>query len=115
MTLVEHIPGYTFHGRKGAVENAFKYTIDYVMLEPEAKSSTPFLFSRNKRNVTSVWDKDHGARDGTPLRPWIDRQLSKSGIDLTGGSVRLFCFPRLFGFAFNPLSIWLCWPFPQGS
>ncbi|MEM6389153.1 MAG: DUF1365 domain-containing protein, partial [Pseudomonadota bacterium] len=35
MQAVEHIPGETFHGRKGAVENAFTYSIDYVLLAPE--------------------------------------------------------------------------------
>jgi hypothetical protein len=33
---VDHIAGETFHGRRGAVENAFKYGIDYVMVDAEA-------------------------------------------------------------------------------
>jgi hypothetical protein len=35
-TVVDHIAGETFHGRRGAVENAFKYGIDYVMVDAEA-------------------------------------------------------------------------------
>jgi hypothetical protein len=34
--VVDHIAGETFHGRRGAVENAFKYGIDYVMVDAEA-------------------------------------------------------------------------------
>ena len=56
MSMVEHIPGHTFHGRKGAVDNAFRYSIDYMLLEPEAQPRTPLLFSRNRRNLTSIWD-----------------------------------------------------------
>jgi hypothetical protein len=36
-TVVDHIAGETFHGRRGAVENAFKYGIDYVMVDAEAE------------------------------------------------------------------------------
>jgi hypothetical protein len=43
---VDHIAGETFHGRRGAVENAFKYGIDYVMVDAEAPDlSAPRLFS----------------------------------------------------------------------
>src|SRR6185312_2781298 len=35
--------------------------------------------------------------------------LSASGIDLAGGAVRVLCFPRLFGYVFNPLAIWFCY------
>jgi uncharacterized protein len=33
----------------------------------------------------------------------------KHGIDLTGGRVLLLCYPRLFGYAFNPLSVYFCY------
>jgi hypothetical protein len=35
---VDHIAGETFHGRRGAVENAFKYGIDYVMVDAEGRT-----------------------------------------------------------------------------
>ena len=31
------------------------------------------------------------------------------GIDLTGGRVLLLCYPRLFGYTFNPLSAYFCY------
>lgn len=65
-------------------------------------------FSFNRPNVFSFFERDHGPRDGSPLRPWIDRHLGAIGVDLQGGPVQVLCFPRVFGYVFNPLSVWFC-------
>ncbi len=88
------------------VYRVFTFYLDLAELTALSRRLT--LFSHNRWNVFSFWDKDHGPRDGSPLRPWALSQLKAAGIDLNGGSIRLICFPRLFGFAFNPLSIWFC-------
>ncbi|MCP1673025.1 DUF1365 family protein [Natronocella acetinitrilica] len=66
------------------------------------------LLSRNRFNVFSFHDRDHGPKDGTALRPWIDATLARFGLDLAGGRVRLLCMPRVLGYGFNPLSVWYC-------
>ena len=66
-------------------------------------------FSYNRWGLFSFQDRDHGPRDGTKLRPWIDRQLQAANIDCNGGAVKILCFPRLLGFVFNPLSVWFCY------
>ena len=66
------------------------------------------LFAHNRRGVYSFHDRDHGAGDGSPLRPWMEAALAEAGIDIAGGPIRLLCYPRLFGYAFNPLSVWFC-------
>jgi hypothetical protein len=49
---VDHIAGETFHGRRGAVENAFKYGIDYVMVDAEAlRLSVRPVFRAQSRGV----------------------------------------------------------------
>src|SRR5690606_14486018 len=50
----------------------------------------------------------HGARDGSPLLPWIRQQLAARGVDFPLGEVVLQTFPRLFGYVFNPVSFWFC-------
>jgi DUF1365 family protein len=67
------------------------------------------FFSHNRWNLFSFHDRDHGKRDGTAPRDWLDHHLAEAGIDLEGGPVRLLCFPRLLGYVFNPLSIWFCY------
>jgi len=66
------------------------------------------LFSHNRFNVFALHDRDHGPRDGSPLRPWAEAHLAQAGIDLDGGPIRLLCFPRMWGYVFNPLSVWFC-------
>ena len=43
MSGVEHIAGQTFHGRRGGIRNAFRYRVDYVLLDPEATVRAPWL------------------------------------------------------------------------
>ncbi len=93
----------------------FRHRLDYRVFslyvdldELPALSRRLRLFSHNRWNLFSFQDRDHGARDGSPLRPWLEERLAESGIDLEGGAVRLLCFPRLLGYVFNPLSIWFC-------
>jgi len=35
--------------------------------------------------------------------------LSKSKINIGNGTIKLLCFPRFFGYVFNPLSIFYCY------
>ena len=66
------------------------------------------LFSHNRFNLYSLHDRDHGPRDGRPLRPWLDALLAQRGIALEGGTVYLLCFPRVLGYVFNPMCVWYC-------
>ncbi len=68
----------------------------------------------NRPSLISFYDKDHGLRDGGPLRPWVEAQMRERGIDLQGGPIRLLCFPRVWGYTFNPLAIYYCYD-PQGN
>lgn len=108
MSIVEHIAGQTYHGRRGGVKNAFRYSIDYVLLDAEAAVDTPRLFSRNGRNLTALNDADHG---GPPHQgrgaPWARDVLAAHGIDLPG-RIDLLAQPRVLGHVFNPVSFWLC-------
>ena len=108
MHTVDHIAGHTFHGRKGAVGNAFRYSIDYVLCDAEASLKTPGLFARNKAGLTSLQDVDHGGAPGKGTgAAWVRRVLSEHQI--TGvETIELLAQPRVLGHVFNPVSFWLC-------
>lgn len=107
---VEHIRGVTFHGRRGAVRHAFRYGVDYVLLDAEDETlRAPRLFSRNARNLFSVLDRDHGGKRGAGRgAEWVRELLAEQGLDKADGSVRLLTQPRVLGMEFNPVSFWLC-------
>lgn len=109
MSRIDHIAGHTWHGRKGAVENAFRYGVDYVLLEPDAPTrSRSVLFSRNRRNLLSLWDRDHGGAPGQGRgTDWVRDVLQAH--DLPGSErIELLTQPRVLGHVFNPVSFWLC-------
>jgi hypothetical protein len=74
--------------------------------EIDAFADRSWLFARNARGIVSFHDSDHG--DGRrPLREWIKDTLAGAGID-ADGRIEVLCYPRLWGFVFNPLSVWFC-------
>jgi DUF1365 family protein len=108
MAHVDHIAGHTYHGRRGAVKNAFRYSIDYVLCDAEETLDTPSLFARNGRGVMSLHDTDHGGvmKHGTGAK-WVRAVLAAHDIPLTG-RIDILAQPRVLGHVFNPVSFWLC-------
>lgn len=105
---VDHIAGVTYHGRKGAIENAFRYSVDYMLLDAEADVSTPSLFARNGRGLMALDDADHG---GPPKKgrgaAWVrDVLLAHHVSDVA--RIELLAQPKVLGHVFNPVSFWLC-------
>lgn len=66
------------------------------------------LFSRNRRNLFSFFDRDHGDGSGRPLRAQVEARLAAIGVDVGGGPIRLLTMPRVFGYVFNPISVFYC-------
>jgi len=109
MNRLQHIPGRTFHGRRGQVENRFTYGVDYVCLDPEAPLAAPRLFARNRRAPVSLHDADHGGAPGQGQgAPWARRVLAEAGIAAADGRLELLAQPRILGHVFNPVAFWLC-------
>lgn len=105
---VDHIAGHTYHGRKGETENAFRYSIDFVICDAESTLQTPRLFGRNTASLTSLQDVDHGGAPGAGSgATWVRRVLEEH--DLSGVvRIEILAQPRVLGHVFNPVSFWLC-------
>jgi len=103
----DHIRGSTTHIRRGAVDNRFRYGVDYLLIDPsEAKG--PALFSRNRRNLLSIHDADHGGAPGQGRGlAWVAEVLAAQG-QPTPARVLLLAQPRVLGHVFNPVAFWLC-------
>lgn len=104
--------GHVMHCRLRPFRHRFVYRVFSVFVNigcMEAISSRCRLFSYNRFNLFSLLDSDHGAADGTRLRPWIDAQLQQADIFLPPASrVFMLCFPRILGYVFNPLTVFFC-------
>jgi len=107
VSAVDHIAGQTFHGRKGTVQNRFRYSIDYVLLTPETAKG-PRFFSRNRANLMGIRDQDHGGAPGRGTGTvWVRQVLAAHGLSVPA-RIDLLAQPRVLGHVFNPVSFWLC-------
>jgi DUF1365 family protein len=103
--------GRVMHARRRPCAHRFVYRVFSFFLDVDRVGELAArltLFSRNRFNLFSFHEKDHGPRDGSPLRPWVERHLAAHGVALDGGAIRLLCFPRILGYVFNPLSVYFC-------
>ena len=93
--------GQVMHRRLRPVVNAFVYPVFYVAL-PLRKLAVANcgIFSVDRWNVLSFRQRDHGARDGSPLLPWIENLLRDNGLpadgeimlidEISGGNMRVY-------------------------
>jgi hypothetical protein len=103
--------GDVMHARLKPMGHRFSYRVMSLLIdldrldEADRQSS---LFAVNRAALYSFQEADHGARDGSSLRAYAELRAAEQGVDLTGGQVLLLCYPRLFGYTFNPLSVYFC-------
>jgi DUF1365 family protein len=101
--------GHVMHHRLRPVGNRFVYPAYFLRLRigDERAIGRRFL-SVDRFNLLSFHVRDHGARDGSPLGPWIRGRLRAAGLTFDPGDVWLHTFPRVLGYVFNPVSFFLC-------
>ena len=103
--------GEVMHARLKPMGHRFSYRVMSLLIDldrlAEADRLSP-LFAVNRAALYSFRESDHGRRDGSSLRAHAQACAAEHEIDLTGGRVLLLCYPRLFGYTFNPLSVYFC-------
>ena len=100
--------GQVIHKRFKPKKHFFKYNVFSLLIdlsELNELSKELRLFSYNKFNILSFYDSDHGPRDGTSLISWVKDHLINNKINSQGIRIKLLCYPRVWGYVFNPLSI----------
>jgi hypothetical protein len=98
-----------YHRRLKPRENAFTYKVYYLSFAlKELQSLANRFFSLEKFNLFGFYNKDHGARKGDDLEPWIRDILKKNKVKHADGDVVLMTMPRVLGYVFNPVSFWFC-------
>ena len=105
--------GTVMHARMKPMAHRFSYKVMSLLIDldrlAEADRLSPLLFGVNRRALYSFNERDHGLRDGSSLRQHAQRLAAERGVDLTGGRVWLLGYPRMFGYTFNPLSVYFCY------
>ena len=100
--------GTVVHKRFKPKKHFFKYRVFSLLLdlsELNHLDKNIYFFSYNSFNLISFFDKDHGERDGSSLLEWVKKNLAENSINSENIKIKLLCYPRIFGYVFNPLSV----------
>ncbi len=102
--------GQVRHARYRPRTHRFAYRVFSALLDVDdidADRLNMRLMSVNRFNLFSIRLRDHGAKDGGPIRPFIEKLLHEAHI-APPKRIEVLCYPRMFGFAFNPLTVYYC-------
>ena len=96
-----------FHARLRPREKIFRYGATYLTIPvKDLTSHRKGLFSIDRRNLFSLRTRDYG--DGGSPAHWIVQVLREWNVAQANGEIVLMTMPRVLGYAFNPVSFWLC-------
>jgi len=104
--------GPVVHERMKPKRHRLRYEVYSLLLDLDELPTLDrelSLFGHNRFAPLAFHDRDHGPLDGSPLRPWVESKLRDAGLPVDGGPIRLLCYPRVFGYVFNPLSVYFCY------
>ncbi len=102
--------GSIMHRRLRPRMHRFRYRAWWLMVDvaelPELCKRTRLL-AHNRFSMFSIHDRDYGTGPGNLFRD-ISARLSRAGVEVGKGRVYLLTTPRILGYAFNPLSVYIC-------
>lgn len=107
-SAVQFCFGEVRHTRVRPIRNAFRYRAFFwrvAMHEVSGKRSGNLLVGINRPALFSLFERDHG--DGGASVSWLESILKQSCLPLPT-RLWLHAFPRVFGYAFKPVSFWFC-------
>ncbi|GGF85201.1 DUF1365 domain-containing protein [Rhizobium wenxiniae] len=113
MSLTSSIyAGTVVHTRLRPKKHNLRYSVFSLLLDLDELAeldSSLRLFGVNRRGLFSFWEKDHGDGISDGLKAWVTSQLSDAGINTDELNIRVLCYPRIFGYVFNPLTVYFCY------
>jgi DUF1365 family protein len=104
--------GHVMHRRVRPRIHNLRYSVFTLLLdldEMQSLDQSLRLFRYNQSGILSFWDKDHGDGKSGDLRTWVDDQLRDAGRLEADMNVQVLCYPRIFGYVFNPLTVYFCY------
>ncbi len=98
--------GHVVHMRLRPVKHRFVYPVFCVRCDMSRLAELDrWWFGIGRFAPLSLRAADYGACDGSDPGTWIRARLAQAGLHAQG-PLWLQTFPRVFGYAFNPVSFW---------
>lgn len=99
--------GHVYHTRKEGAKNSFRYPTFFVQLQCDHEQELQHTLKNSFRGLLSLSAKDYLKGDDGSFSENI-RSFLKDSCDYEAEEVCLHTLPKMFGYAFNPVSFWLC-------
>lgn len=101
--------GTVVHKRARPRRHVLRYHVFSILFDLDrldALSARLRLFSVGRRNLFALYPKDFGPRDGSDLAAFARGRARENGVVAEIASVRMLAYPRILGYAFNPLTVY---------
>ena len=105
---MKFVKAIVFHKRNWPKANKFLYKCNYISIKFPQETTKIRFFSLNKFNFLSVYEQDYA--NGNPdLFKWCSNLLKNKYNVKKIDNLELITMPRIFGYAFNPVSFIFCY------
>lgn len=101
--------GHVMHARLNPFGHRFRYKVFSIAFDIdaiEAAGNTSKLFSFNRFNLMSLYEKDHTGDKDVSIAHYVRNLLREADLKTAPNRILLMTYPRIFGYAFNPLSVY---------
>lgn len=101
--------GEVVHKRCRPRRHSLRYSVFSVLVDldhlPDI-SRRLRLFSVDRFNLFSLQLADFGPGGGIPLMTFLRGKAAEAGVGEKVSRIRMLCYPRILGYAFNPLTVY---------
>ncbi|MEO0879091.1 MAG: DUF1365 domain-containing protein [Pseudomonadota bacterium] len=109
--------GRVTHRRLKPVDHRLSYRVFSMLIDLDALDAMDQAltwFSRSRFNLFSFYDRDYGfdkaVRGPVDLAAHVRETLAAAGVGPEAGArIELLCYPRILGYAFNPIAVYYCY------
>lgn len=105
-------PGEVMHARLKPFGHRFVYRVFSLLVDIDRLAELgrmTWLLQVNRPGLASFHESDHVGTQGETLRAFVDRLLVDAGLGEPAARVLLLAYPRIFGYVFNPISVYFCY------
>ena len=106
--IAQIFTGTVVHKRLRPKPHALSYGVFSLLIDLDcidAVAARSRIFSRNRFNLLSFHDSDHGPGDGTPVQKHARELFAAAGVVTADHRLLMLAYPRVLGYVFNPLSV----------
>ncbi len=102
--------GTVVHKRLRPVEHRLSYNVFTIVADVDRMDELNRLkfFSIDRFNLYGFRPRDHGNRDGNSVAQFAWGEVKKCGLIEDVQRIEMVFYPRILGYAFNPLTVYYC-------